>query len=521
MRTKSILSVLLLSFLFLPITLIAQREADQGYGSITEAELREHIFFLASDSMGGRVATSSEYRIAARYVASQFVQAGLQPVADTDSLSFFLQGVPFRRTVYGNQFTWSVNSGDTQKELAHPDDFKVLMGSNYQFDNLGLVYVGYGIEEPDSDWNDFKDLDLTGKIVVFLNGAPRKNGKSVIKNDSRYRNQSGMYVKIFRGMANKGAAGYIMVDLDDASDTDFKEVKSAFVSNKPVFQAKQEAGPMRVSSCLFRARSEFLDLVMAGNPANPNNNPGNVLKNYKPQLLDATLSSKPEILDESMIYSNNVVGMVPGTDPVLKDEYIVVGAHLDHVRPRQGNVCNGADDNASGSAGVMEVAEAIAMNPCKRTVVFITYTAEEMGLIGSAYFIESGIIPKDRIKFNVNLDMIGRSGKDNEKSRAHYVITNKRYLEKVGAFFKDVNDGVTDFPIIFNDDAHSQGGSDHMSFMKAGIPAGFFFSGIYPDLHTPEDDPEKIDYPKAASITRLVYLITQKLGNIDKIPAFE
>jgi Zn-dependent M28 family amino/carboxypeptidase len=246
------------------------------------------------------------------------------------------------------------------------------------------------------------------------------------------------------------------------------------------------------------------------------------MKNYKPQELSgAYLTSSNDILSEDILYSNNVIGMVPGTDPVLKNEYIVVGGHLDHVAPQQGKPSNGADDNASGSAGVIEIAGAIAQNPCKRTVVFITYTAEEMGLLGSSWFLESGLFPIDRIRFNINLDMIGRTGKENESTRAHYVVTDKKYLAGIIAFINELNTGITDFPILFDDDEHSPGGSDHMTFIGKGIPAFFFFSGVHADLHRPGDDPEKIDYPKAAAISRLSYLIARKLANMDVVPGFE
>jgi Zn-dependent M28 family amino/carboxypeptidase len=212
---------------------------------------------------------------------------------------------------------------------------------------------------------------------------------------------------------------------------------------------------------------------------------------------------------------------VPGTDPLLRDEYIVVGGHLDHVRPQQGQPSNGADDNASGSAGVMEIADAIAMNPLRRSVIFAAWSAEEMGLLGSAFFMESGLIPKEKIKFNLNLDMIGRTGKGNEETRAHYVVTDKKYLQALTSFISDLNTGITDFPILYDDDEHSPGGSDHMTFIQAGIPAFFFFSGVHADLHKPGDDPEKIDYAKAAAICRLGYRIVEKLGNMDVVPTFE
>jgi len=169
----------------------------------------------------------------------------------------------------------------------------------------------------------------------------------------------------------------------------------------------------------------------------------------------------------------------------------------------------------------MEAAEAIALNPGKRSVIVACWAGEEMGLLGSAFFLQSGLFPKDQIKFNINLDMIGRTGKGNEETRAHYAVTDKKYVKSIGNLINDVNQGITDFPILIDDDEHSPGGSDHMTFIQAGIPAFFFFSGVHADLHNPGDDPEKIDYPKAERVAKLAYLIAEKLANAGTFPDFD
>ncbi len=511
-------------FVILSLALQAQ-QPDKGLNSITEAELRGHIFFLASDYMNGRVSTTPEYAIAANYVASQFAAAGLLPaVPDEGGSASYMQGLPFARTVWNDKLVWTLTCKGKETQLLHKLDYKIIQGNNLNHENLQLVYVGYGIDDPVQKWNDFKDLDLDGKIVVCLAGAPKKNGEPVFPKEinDRYNSRRGNTSKVFTGIASKGAAGVILIDLDGSLGMDFDQITSSFTGERTVFKGSQRAGRMGSFLTTYLAKPAFLDLIMAGNKNNPNLNPDHILKNYKPQMLEGiTLNSQVEILSEDIILSNNVIGMVPGTDSVLKHEYIVVGGHLDHVRAQQGKVCNGADDNASGSAGVMEIAEAIAMNPCKRTVIFATWSGEEMGLLGSSFFLESGIFPKEKVKFNVNLDMIGRTGKGNEETRAHYAVTDKQYIRELTSFINDLNKGVTDFPILMDDDEHSPGGSDHMTFIQKGIPAFFFFSGVHADLHNPGDDPEKIDYPKAAAVSRLGYLIAQKLGNMDVVPTFQ
>jgi Zn-dependent M28 family amino/carboxypeptidase len=232
------------------------------------------------------------------------------------------------------------------------------------------------------------------------------------------------------------------------------------------------------------------------------------------------LDTRIPVQERSEVGLKNVVAVVPGTDSVLSKEYIAVGAHLDHVTLPTGQVANGADDNASGSAGVLEIAEAVAMNPPRRSVVFITYTAEEMGLFGSDYFVNAGPIAPEHIKFNVNLDMIGRTTKENQETRAHYVLGPSRYGDELVPFISGINDQTVNWPLIFEFGHTYSGSSDHASYAKHDIPCFFFFSGEHEDLHRPGDDPEKIEYDKAEALSRLAYLITMELANMEKVPSF-
>jgi len=489
----------------------AQKNPMTALESITAAELRDHISFLASDYLNGRVATAPEYEIAAQYVGAQFAAAGLLPaIINEDGNMSYFQGVPFAKTTYSEEIKWSLSINGTVTELVHKQDFKILFGSELNHDDLEMVWVGYGIEEPDHKWNDFKNLDVEGKIIICIGGAPvKKKGKPVLPQDinDKYVGPRGFQSKI-GGLFSKGAAGIILIDIDGSTGMHFEEMPSEFTKEKYVYKGGDKNRGMFSFPSIYIAKPEFLETIMIDS------------KNKPHQLENSFLNSAVEILSEDLILSNNVVGIVPGTDPEMSKEYIVIGAHLDHVKPVQGEVCNGADDNASGSSGVIEIAEAIAMNPFKRTVVFITYTAEEMGLIGSRFFLNSEVFPKEQIKFNINMDMIGRSDPKNEESRAHYVVTNKKYLNQLEAFINQINDGVTDFPLIFDNDQESPGGSDHQSFIGEGIPAFFFFSGLHRDLHRPGDDPDKIDYAKAESISKLAFLITRKLANMGTVPDF-
>ena len=497
--------------------------AQDPLQSITADELKTHIYFLASDFMAGRIGPSHEYEIAAQYVGAQFAASGVLPgVTNEDGTSSYFQGVPFAKTIYGEGLGWDLKKQGKTTKLVHKEDFKILYGSTLNHNNTEIVYVGYGIEEPDYKWNDFDGLDVKGKIMICLGGSPMKKGKPVLPEDvnKKYAGQRGVQSKIM-GLFSKGAEAIILVDVDGSTGMPFQMIPSQFETEKYVYKGaeKGESGGMPT---IYLAKPEILNAFMGESKNNPLNDKENILKGYKPQVLaDTYLNANIELISEETLMAKNVIGIVPGTDPELKDEIIVVGGHLDHVKPVNGQVCNGADDNASGSSGVMEIAEAVAMNPCKRTMVFITYTAEEMGLLGSRYFVDSELFPKDNFKFNLNMDMIGRSDTKNEESRAHYVVTNKKYVDAIETFISDLNKGITDFPIIYDNDEDSPGGSDHQTFIGEGIPAFFFFSGMHRDLHQPGDDPEKIDYAKAESISRLGYLIVNKLGNMETVPTFE
>jgi len=213
--------------------------------------------------------------------------------------------------------------------------------------------------------------------------------------------------------------------------------------------------------------------------------------------------------------SVNVVGLVPGTDPTLAHQVITVGAHLDHLNPAGGKIRNGADDNASGSAGVIEIAEAVAARPFRRPVLFCLWTAEESGMLGSRHFISAPPVPVDDIIVNLCLDMIGRSDPDAAATRKHYVIGAAQVTPELKATIAAVNAKTVKWPLDFESQESSMGGSDHYQFHLNGIPTAFLFSGRHEDLHGPTDDAEKIEFEKMQRLSQLIYEVTVELGNRD------
>jgi hypothetical protein len=219
----------------------------------------------------------------------------------------------------------------------------------------------------------------------------------------------------------------------------------------------------------------------------------------------------------------NVVGVLEGSDPVLKNEYIVLSAHMDHVgigAPVDGDsIYNGADDDASGTTGVIELAEALSMPGArpKRSVVFLTVSGEEHGLWGSAWFSEHPVVPMSQVVADLNIDMIGRNWKDT------IVVIGKEHSD-LGATLDRVNRAHPELRMKAIDDIWPEENfyfrSDHYNFARKGVPILFFFNGTHPDYHGPNDELDRIDAEKESRIVRLVYLITQEVGDAPARPAW-
>jgi len=219
----------------------------------------------------------------------------------------------------------------------------------------------------------------------------------------------------------------------------------------------------------------------------------------------------------------NVVGILEGSDPVLKNEYIVLSAHMDHVgigAPVNGDsIYNGADDDASGTAGVIELAEALSRPGArpKRSVVFLTVSGEEHGLWGSAWFSDHPPVPITQVVADLNIDMIGRNWKDT------IVVIGKEHSD-LGTTLDRVNKAHPELGMKAIDDIWPEENfyfrSDHYNFARKGVPILFFFNGTHPDYHGPNDEPDRIDAEKAARIVRLVYLVTEEVGNAPNKPAW-
>jgi hypothetical protein len=504
--------------------LSGQENQGNPMESITEAEMRDHIYFLASDYMAGRAAPTAEYEIAAQYAATQFASGGLEPlVGDKGNLHGYFQEVPYKKLVFDQEASWVLQTKEGTAEFIHHKDYKVLEGRFIPEEPMEVVFIGYGIHEPDYGWDDFEDIEVEGKMVVLLSGAPMKKGEPVLPDSihQQYASMMGLQKKAMPLFKRRPSAVILALDPQTKAFLNFEQFPSQLKTELYQYQGSEDdQGDMRIPM-IYLVNDSLMNAIFSGQKTGPALVEEKGIGKYRTyQLKEITVDTRFNVLEETDMLLKNVVAVVPGTDPVLSKEYITVGAHLDHVTHPSGQVANGADDNASGSAGVLEIAEAVAQDPPRRSVVFITYTAEEMGLQGSHYFVNSGPLDIGDIKFNVNLDMIGRTTQENMETGSHYVLGDERYAAKLTPFIEGINEASLKLPLIYDFGHAYAGSSDHASYSDRGIPSFFFFSGDHRDLHQPGDDPEKIEYEKAVKLSRLAYLITMELANMDEVPDF-
>jgi hypothetical protein len=501
-------------------------EADEtGSRSITRYELRDHVYFLASDFMNGRAPGTAGYEIACQYAASQFKAMGLKPVLrDEQGNDTFLQTVPLLQRSF-KKFSLIVTRKGGVEKIPLGQLFKISLFdySSSPVRDAPVVFAGYGIQEEEAGWNDLKGLDLKGKIVLVLRGTPRKNGKPVLPADLEniHGSPRGMMVRLEKIARHKPLAIIIPPGKQFRKYWN-KRLDQGFWSK--ILLAEKEGNYYSwihlllprfglIGSNLLFAKPEFFRMVMSGEPYCPFAPDGSFVQSgYRPGDLDQIRIGFDFTYEEKKITSWNVVGMVPGTDPDLGSRVICTGAHLDHFPPRNGKVMNGADDNASGSAGVIEIAEAMRINPTPYSQLFVLFTSEEIGLLGSRHFVENCPLPVESVKAFINVDMIGRTHEELKKTRGHYVSLDTERYPELWNLISRVNSRSANVHLKLREGMEYVTRTDQRYFHLKGIPSAGFDSGAHKDFHRHTDDADRLEYDKMERLSRLILTILRELG---------
>lgn len=466
--------------LVLVLVLILTGSAHSQQYNQTDS-LKKHIYYLASDELAGRKPGTPGIEKAAAYIVNQFKNIGIKPFAGS-----YLQ--PFKllmgATLDENN-TLSLND----KSLKLGSDFipSDISGSGKAVGSV--VFIGYGLDKNFGKIS-FEGIDVKGKWVIVIRGSVDPTDKSA------RALLTGDYAKAILAVDN-GAIGVIFVNpswnKDEKIEVQTSYNRSIGNVNIPVILVSS-----KVALKMIKKKADYLDTFPVDNePAS--------------FITDAVVSGETSF---QLLYQNtsNVVGYLEGSDPKLKNEYIVIGGHYDHLgmggassrKPDTVAIHHGADDNASGTAGVIELARRIKAdsNSFGRSFIFIAFSAEELGLVGSQYFVSNPTVPISSVKGMINLDMIGR---------LNDVLT----IEGTGSSVE--SDSILTIlekgrPFKVNNSKGSTGGSDHTSFYNKGVPVFFFFSGMHYDYHTPSDKADKINYKGESDILDMAYDLAGIMG---------
>jgi len=475
---------------------------------ITKEEIYQHIKYLASDEMEGRFPGTKGDILTDNYIAGEFEKYKVKPF---DENGYFQPFEMVTEVKMVGQNKLSIISGNVVNDYSVNKDFTPLGFSGKGRVEGELVFTGYGITATEQNYNDYKDksgndIDIKGKILIVMRDSP---GGNDAHNNPFQKYERSRYKTITA--RDEQAAGIIFINGPQSGEDVLQKMRYDNVlqdAGLPIINCKRE-----IIENIFREHG--LDLAQIQKEIDSTKTPNSFTLNNARAIVETHI-------EPVRVNTNNVIGLIEGNDPLLKNEIIVIGAHKDHVgygaygslyRGNDKQIHNGADDNASGTAGLLEIAQKISANKkdIKRSVLFIAFGAEEAGLLGSSYFTKSKMFENMNIVAMLNMDMIGRVV--DKKLVIYGTGTSSLWNNSLDNINKIYNFNITKTP-------DGVGPSDHSSFYTKNIPVLHFFSGTHPDYHSPTDDIEKINSDDGASITKMVYDVTMDLSEQQSKPDF-
>jgi hypothetical protein len=503
-----------------------RKDLSSKASTITASELRDHIFFLASDELEGRMVASRGFLVAALYASSQFREAGLkQIVEDENGKPSFLQPVHLIHKVYHEDDVITIRTEEKEYSFSL-GDMCLIATIQWPEDKLppvaAPVYVGYGIHEPDVGWDDYSGIDLHGRVVLCLSGRPNVHGKSILPEEAakKYSDFEKALARKLREIVKRGAEGVLFI-LDRGTAERWQELKRMrqFRCDAYHYPGLPEPAPPGNQIPILVVHPDAAEKIFETQDYDPFlfESTGEE-EDYRRFVFEGAVLALQTKYKRTDIICHNVVGMVAGTDADVSGQVITVGAHLDHIGFKEGLVCNGADDNASGCAAVMEAADAVAMTAA-RSVVFVLYTGEEQGLLGSRYFVDHCPVPLDNVVVNINLDMVGRKGTLMKVDGEIKAFGPEQAYPELKGYLARANEHSSRMLVDYGHDEKDAKRyiqtSDQFTYHKMGIPIVYFADGGTEDLHKPTDDAEKIDFEKTKRVSQLVYELAMELGNAE------
>jgi hypothetical protein len=477
-----------------PVAAQSSSPLAHAAGTITQGDVAKRIGIIADDSMMGRDTPSRGLELTAKYVADQFKRFGLEPGGDSGT---WFQRYPItrRRLELERSRVLFVTGGRTDS-VPLIRGARVVAGSTTRGPASGTAVLVGGAVTPEA----ISGMALRNKVVLF----PVDYSKPIHDNVTR----------VIRAMRLAGShAVIILTNLDSAAFAQrlphTSPVRSGAEVERPV-PPVIEVSDGEVTGTL---RQAGVDLAATRASA-------------RPVYHDLTGLTVHVQLTDTVLFSTtapNTVGILRGNDPKLRGEYVVYSAHMDHIGITPGqadSINNGADDDGSGTVGVIELAEAFSRPGArpKRSVIFLTVSGEEKGLWGSRYFTEHPVVPIDKVVADLNIDMIGRNWPDTIAAIGKEHSDLGETLERVNAAHREL--GMTAIDDQWPEERFYWR-SDHYNFARKGVPILFFFNGVHPDYHQVTDSPDKINSEKESRILKLLFYLGQEVANAPKRPAWK
>ena len=499
-----------IAFSFSSIAFAQKPISPTDFGeSINPKDLYKHLSVLASDDYQGRETGQKGQKAAANYIANEFDRLKLSPAGND---RFFQTFDLVKKTLAARKFI--VN----QKQFDFGDDFYCTkINTNINFQSNEIVFAGYGIIDKKRD--DLKDFDVEGKVVVILAGEPKnKKGFYLLSNSKEKSEWSNKNKKVAAIQKLKPKA-ILIVDADYAKFA--KNYKHQMET--PSMQLAENKNKDMVACPVITINDSVATALLAPN----NKNIAKLRKKYNkrksivPFVLKSTLAANIIFLEEALI-SENVIGYIPGTEK--PNEYIYITAHYDHIGVIDNEVYNGADDDGSGTVGVIEIAEAFALAKAqgqgpKRSVVFMTVAGEEKGLLGSQFYTSNPSFPINNSVCDLNIDMIGRVDDAHKNDTNYiYVIGSDKISSDLHEINEKMNSAYTHMSLDYTFNSPSDPNrfyyrSDHYNFAKYNIPIIFYFNGVHEDYHKATDEISKINFPMLSNRTKLVFYTAWEIAN--------
>jgi aminopeptidase YwaD len=462
---------------------------------ITADEILHHISYLASDSLEGRMTGTPFLYKAADYLKNEYESYGLKPLYNGS----YFQEFPFIKKVeLGNNNDLSIGSKNETKPALQKEYMPLAFSDNLTVKGE-LVFAGYGISAKDLNYDDYANFDVKDKIVlVFRNHPDMKSPHSKFEQYSSLRYKT-------TNARDKGAKAIIFINTSDKTDDPLIELKYDNAGNISEISAIQ----------IKRNVLNFILLNDLQNKIDSTLTPQSFL--VEPKTIVNITTDVNEVKGKSV----NVGAYVEPINNKYPNQYLVIGAHFDHLGWGEQNslyvgkpmIHNGADDNASGTSGLLELAEKFATvrEKIDREIVFISFSGEELGLLGSAYTVNHFPLPIENDIAMINMDMIGRLNDKND-----LIVYGTGTSSNWKSILDDKND--YDFNLTFNDEGF--GPSDQSSFYGKKIPVLFFFTGTHSDYHKPTDDTEKINSKGEEKVVDYVYDVASAIVNSDNRPDY-